>query len=435
MAVRALIAEALAGVLGGRETLDQALAGLRAKGVNDADAAFAQEAVYGTLRHHCSLTARLDANLQRPLKDKDLVLRALILAGMNEILYMATPAHATVHETVEACVQLDRAWAKGLVNALLRKVQRLPVDPSLPVTDEIRHEHPQWLIEALRRDWPEHWQDILLANNARPPLTLRINQAAVSRHDYLQALANQGIAADPLRWSHHGVVIRDARPVRTLPGYTEGWFVVQDEAAQLASPLLACSATDRVLDACAAPGGKTTHLLEATPGLQVVAVDVNARRMRELDDNLKRLRLACTVKVEDVRAYAAAALASGESFTRIMLDAPCSALGVIRRHPDIRLRRSPEDVAVAVARQQLLLQALWPLLAPGGLLLYVTCSVLEAENDGVTGEFLSASTDARLEPIAADWGLATACGRQILPGMDDMDGFYFCRLRKLPHQP
>lgn len=435
MALRALIAEALAAVLGGRETLDQVLAGLRARGVSDADAAFAQEALYGTLRHHCSLAARLDANLQRPLKDKDLVLRALILAGMNEILHMATPAHATVHETVEACVHIDRAWAKGLVNALLRKVQRLPSDPALPVTDEIRHEHPQWLIETLRRDWPEHWQDILLANNARPPLTLRINQAAISRHDYLQVLADQGIAADALHWSPVGAVIRDARPVRTLPGYAEGWFAVQDEAAQLASPLLACAATDRVLDACAAPGGKTTHLLEATPGLQVVAVDVNARRMRELDDNLKRLGLACTVRVEAVEAYAEAALANGESFTRIMLDVPCSALGVIRRHPDIRLRRTPEDVAVAVARQHRLLQALWPLLAPEGLLLYVTCSVLKAENDGVTGQFLAGRTDARIEPIAAEWGLATACGRQILPGMDNMDGFYFCRLRKLPQLP
>ncbi|MBM4229062.1 MAG: 16S rRNA (cytosine(967)-C(5))-methyltransferase RsmB, partial [Gammaproteobacteria bacterium] len=388
--------------------------------------------LYGTLRHHFALSARLDANLQRPLKDKDLVLRALILTGMNEILHMATPAHATVHETVEACVQLDRAWAKGLVNALLRKVQRLPVDPVLPATEEIRHEHPRWLIEALRHDWPDHWPDILKANSARPPSTLRVNQSVVSRDEYLQALASHGIAADPVHWSPHGVVIRDARPVRALPGYAEGWFVVQDEAAQLSSPLLECSTEDHVLDACAAPGGKTTHLLEATPGLRVVAVDVNARRMRELDDNLKRLKLTCMVRVEDVKAYAAAALASGESFTRIMLDAPCSALGVIRRHPDIRLRRSAEDVAVAMARQQQLLQALWPLLAPGGLLLYVTCSVLKAENDGVTGEFLATRSDARIEPIAADWGLATACGRQILPGMDDMDGFYFCRLRKLP---
>ncbi len=210
--------------------------------------------------------------------------------------------------------------------------------------------------------------------------------------------------------------------------------MVQDEAAQLATPLLGCAAGDRVLDACAAPGGKTTHLLGTTPGLEVVAVDINARRMRELEENLKRLKLACAVTVEDVKAYAEAALSRGESFARVMLDAPCSALGVIRRHPDIRLRRSVDDVGIAVTRQQQILQALWPLLAPGGLLLYVTCSVLKAENDGVLGEFLGLHTDARPEPMAAEWGLATAHGRQILPGMDDMDGFYCSLLRKVPRQ-
>lgn len=434
VAVRALIAEALAAVLSGRETLDQALAVLRASGLSDADAAFAQEALYGTLRHYHALGARLDANLQRPLKEKDLVLRALILAGMNETLNMATPAHAAVHETVEACVQIDRAWAKGLVNALLRKMQRLPVDPALPVTEEIRYEHPQWLIDRLRGDWPAHWESILVANNARPPLSLRINRAAITREEYLRTLAARNIAASAMRWSPDGVVIREAQPVRALPGYAEGWFVVQDEAAQLASPLLVCAAGDRVLDACAAPGGKTTHLLGTTPGLEVVAVDINARRMRELEENLKRLKLACTVAVQDVKAYAESALTRGESFTRIMLDAPCSALGVIRRHPDIRLRRSVDDVAIAVDRQQQILQALWPLLAPRGVLLYVTCSVLKAENDGVLEEFLGTHTDACLEPMTVDWGLATACGRQILPGMDDMDGFYFSLLRKVPRQ-
>lgn len=433
--LRALIAEALAAILGGRQTLDQALGALRERGVSDSDAAFAQESLYGTLRHFFSLDARLEACLQRPLRDKDLVLRSLILAGLHESLHMATPAHALVNETVEACVRIDRTWAKGLVNALLRKVQRQPDDPALPVTEEMRHEHPQWLIDQLRQDWPSHWPDILQANNARPPLSLRINHAAVSRDSYLEALADAGIAATALRWSPQGVALTEARPVRSLPGYAEGWFVVQDEAAQLASPLLGCTPDDRVLDACAAPGGKTTHLLETLAASQVVAVDINARRIRELEENLARLRQTCTVVTRDVKSFAEDARARGESFTRIMLDAPCSALGVVRRHPDIRLRRSAADLDVAVARQQLLLAALWPLLAPEGVLLYVTCSVLKAENDGVIGDFLAATPDAQLVPIEAGWGLATGCGRQILPGMDDMDGFYFARLRKASPRP
>lgn len=428
--LRARMAGALAAVLAGEETLDQALGKLRERAGDDPAAAFAQEALYGTLRRYFGLSARLDACLERPLKPRDLPVRALLLLSINECLHMGTPAHAAVHEAVAACALLDRPWAKGLVNAILRGLLRRPEGPAVRETPETRHEHPSWLIDRLFTDWPAEAGAILAADTARPPLTLRVNATLISREDFLAELARRGVRARPTRWSAQGVRIDDVRPVRALPGYAEGWFAVQDEAAQLAVPLLAPTAGDRILDACAAPGGKTTHLLEYAPGASVVAVEVNQRRVRELRENLTRLQLACEVRTEDVRAYAAAASARGETFSQILLDAPCSALGVVRRHPDIRLRRSPEDVAVAAERQLALLCALWPLLAPAGVLLYVTCSILHAENDGVVSAFLARQADARPEQVPVGWGIPTTHGQQILTGMDDMDGFYFARLRQ-----
>ena len=429
-AIRALAANALAAVASEGTSLDAALRALREGCATERDAAFAQECLYGTLRRWFELEARLTSGLARPLKKKDLPLYTLMLLGLYELEHLSTPAHAVIHETVEACSALSREWAKGLVNALLRRAQRgalpLPANPSA----EIHHNHPAWLIEQLREDWPEHWESVLEANNAHPPLCLRVNLGKTTREDYLAALASAGIEASPLRHAPAGIELRVPQSVTTLPGYAAGLFSVQDEAAQIAAPLLACEAGDTVLDACAAPGGKTTHLLELHPDLALTAVDINGRRLREVSENLTRLGVTCDLLQADIALWAPEAAAQGKHFKRILFDAPCSAVGVMRRHPDIRLRRDRGEIERACTRQATLLRALWPLLEADGSLLYVTCSVLKSENVATIREFLAETPDAKAEPIAATWGMTSGPGRQILPGMDGMDGFFFCLLRK-----
>ena len=429
-AIRALAANALAAVAGDGTSLDVALRELRTGCASEREAAFAQECLYGTLRRWFELEARLMSGLSRPLKKKDMPLYTLMLLGLYELEHLSTPAHAVIHETVEACGALSREWAKGLVNALLRRAQRgalpLPANPS----PEILHNHPAWFIELLREDWPDHWASVLEANNRHPPLSLRVNLGKTTREHYLETLANAGIEAIRLRHAPAGIELPEPRAISTLPGYAAGLFSVQDEAAQLAAQLLACEAGETVLDACAAPGGKTTHLLELHQDLALTAVDINGRRLGEVSENLARLGLSCDLMRADVALWAPEAAAAGKRFKRILLDAPCSAVGVIRRHPDIRLRRDRGEVERARAKQATLLRALWPLLEPEGSLLYVTCSILDAENAATVNQFLEETSDATAEPIAATWGVNKGPGRQILPGIDGMDGFFFCLLRK-----
>lgn len=428
--LRAQTATALAAVAGEGRSLDAVLRELRQGGATEREAAFAQQCLYGVLRHWFSLNARLTAGLAHPLKSRDLPLQCLILLGLHELEHLATPAHAVIHETVEACVGLERPWAKGLVNAILRRAQREKLPLPAEANPEASFDHPAWLVDRLRADWPQHWAAILAANAEHPPLTLRVNQLRISRAEYLATLAAAGIEARATRHSPVGVHLVTPQAVSSLPGYVEGWFSVQDEAAQLAAPLLGVAAGDRVLDACAAPGGKTTHLLECEPTLALTALDVSAPRLAETAENLARLGLQCQCIKADATVWAPQAVANGVRFSRIMLDAPCSAVGVIRRHPDIRLHRSEADLGRAGARQARLLRALWPLLEPGGYLLYATCSVLAAENTAVVADFLAETPEAEAVPIEASWGLPAGDGRQILPGMDDMDGFFFCRLHK-----
>ena len=428
--LRAQTANALAAVAGEGRSLDAVLRELRRGGATEREAAFAQQCLYGVLRCWFSLNARLTAALAHPLKSRDLPLQCLILLGLHELEQLSTPAHAVIHETVEACVGLERPWAKGLVNAILRRAQREKLPLPADANPAASFDHPDWLVDRLRADWPQHWMAIVSANAEHPPLTLRVNPLRVSRAEYLATLAAAGIEARATRHSPVGVHLVTPQAVASLPGYAEGWFSVQDEAAQLAAPLLGVAPGDRVLDACAAPGGKTTHLLECEPTLALTAVDVSAPRLAETAENLARLGLQCQCIKADATVWAPQAVASGVRYSRIMLDAPCSAVGVIRRHPDIRLHRCEADLARASARQARLLSALWPLLEPGGYLLYVTCSVLAAENTAVVSGFMAETPDAEVLPIEASWGLPAGLGRQILPGMDGMDGFFFCRLHK-----
>ncbi len=431
-ALRAIVAEALALVLDQGRGLDAAIEYLRGRVPEGQSRAFGQDCIYGVLRFGYRLQWQLSRLLTRPLRRRDGVLRALLLAGLYQLLHGQLPAHAAVAETVAACEPLDRSWAKGLVNAVLRNaLRRREVLEQVPETAiEAHWNHPQWLIAALTAAWPADWQALLAANDRRAPMTLRVNRAQTTREDYLALLAANGIAAAATDHADSGVRLAQAQPVGQLPGFTEGLVSVQDEAAQLAAGLLDLAPGQRVLDACAAPGGKASHMLERMAGaLDVLAVDETAERLRALDENARRLGLALPWQCGDARTLGE--WGPGASFQRILLDAPCSSTGVIRRHPDIKFNRRPSDVPALAATQYALLDGLWPLLEPGGKLLYCTCSVLPQENDEVIARWLATRSDAIALPLAgASWGRSTMHGRQILTGDGNMDGFYYALLGK-----
>lgn len=393
------------------------------------DRALVRACLYGVLRHCFALRAHLKQFVRKPLRAKDADIEALLLLGAYQLLHMDVPAHAAVSQHVEAARELNKTWACRLINAVLRKVAKstLANNPQQPPDEQFNH--PQWLIDCITKAWPEHWADILRNNNQHAPLVLRINQRQLNREDYLAALGEQGIEAEPTQYADNGVVLTSARAVESLPGFAAGWFSVQDEAAQLAAPLLLQTPASRVLDACAAPGGKTGHLLElATPGMQLTSLDNDAERLQRVISNLERLGLTAHTLCAD--AAEPQTWWDGELFDAILLDAPCSATGVIRRHPDIRFHRREADLKALAATQRNLLSALWHCLAPQGHLLYVTCSVLPQENDAAVQHLLESEDDSQHCPILMPSGIKTEWGHQILPGDDGMDGFYFSLLKK-----
>lgn len=397
-----------------------------AKLPDDRERAFTQACVYGVLRHYQALQADLSRFLRRPLRERDFDVTATLLCALFQMRQMRVPAHAAVSASVETLRELGKPWACKLANAVLRSAQRAGAPPG---SNDATGEHPAWLVDATRDAWPERWVEILQANNRQAPLCLRVNTLRTNRDACLARLAAAGIAARANRFAPAAVTLDAARAIERVPGFADGEVSVQDEAAQLAALVLDPHPGERVLDACAAPGGKTAHLVEHAGGqLDVVALDHSADRLEDVRANLKRL--GHTATLEAVDATATADWWDGRLFDRILLDAPCSAVGVIRRHPDIRFHRRVEDIAALAATQARLLNAVWPLLASGGTLLYVTCSYLPAENDDVVAGFLAATADATSLRIAGAWGQPTAHGRQVLPGDDDMDGFYFALLGK-----
>jgi 16S rRNA (cytosine967-C5)-methyltransferase len=423
--------QALTAVLASGESLATALPAAVAGLAEARERAFARELVYGVLRWLPRLDGVLAATLAHPLRPREHAVRAALLLGLYQLLYTRVPAYAAVSETVSLLRASDRAWATGLANAVLRRVDRerdallARVDAD-PVT---RYAHPAWLIEAIREAWPADWQAVLAANNAHPPLTLRVNARRTTRTAYLETLASQGIAARPAPHAPQGVTLEGALEVEALPGFAAGLCSVQDAAAQLAAPLLDLAPGQRVLDACAAPGGKTAHILEIEPALaEVVALEQAPARVALLTATLERLGLEARVARGD--AGDPAGWWDGRPFDRILLDAPCSATGVIRRHPDVKSRRDPAAVAELARGQRRLLAALWPLLAPAGTLLYATCSVLPAENEAVVADFLASHPDAQPEALDCPWGRARGHGRQTLPGDEGMDGFFYARLHR-----
>lgn len=428
---RLAAARALAAVLSGKASLNSSLPAQLDK-VEDRDRGLVQDLAFGTARWQPRLDLLAAQLLQKPFKAADSDVQALLLVGLYQLFYTRIPAHAAIGETVGCADKLKKPWAKGLLNAVLRRAQREGegILAGMARDPVVRTAHPRWLQKSLKAFWPEQWEAICAANNAHPPMILRVNRRHHSRDAYLALLAEAGIAASPCRYSRDGILLAEACDVRGLPGFAEGWVSVQDEAAQLAADLLELAPGQRVLDACCAPGGKTCHLLEAEAGLgEVVAIDLEEKRLARVRENLERLGLDARLIACDARDTAS--WWDGKPFQRILLDAPCSATGVIRRHPDIKLTRQADDIPALAALQSELLDALWPTLEVGGMLLYATCSSLPTENTDVIDAFLARTPGARELDLATEAGLRQSHGRQLLAQEGGHDGFYYAKLIKI----
>lgn len=397
------------------------------------DRGFLQEICYGTLRYYYSLNHTIQSCLNKPIRNKDIDVLALLLVGAYQLFYMRIPEYAAINETVNACIALNKPWAKGLINGVLRNLKREHSDGLNSSDDEqIQFNHPQWLIQQIRQDWPAQADSILTANNQKAPMTLRVNVNKTSRSDYLSLLQQNNILAHVTQYSSCGIQLETSCDVTSLPGFSQGLVSVQDEAAQLCANLLHVDNQHKVIDACAAPGGKACHILETAPDVQLLAIEKESQRLGLIEENLQRLQLKAQCLCADASQPDRWPIDAPESsFDRILIDAPCSATGVIRRHPDIKLLRRKSDIAKLSNLQCALLINLWPLLKKGGLLLYSTCSILKCENDEVLASFLAKADDACLEPIAAEWGVASDFGRQLLPQSNAHDGFFYALLRKI----
>ncbi|WP_336367816.1 16S rRNA (cytosine(967)-C(5))-methyltransferase RsmB [Marinobacter sp. C2H3] len=423
--LRALAARVLLAVEQG-QSLSQCLPPALAEAGDDQRAEL-QALSYGACRWFHRLDDELTGRLNRPLRRQDRIVHLLMIVALFQLRFSERPGYAVLNETVEACRALGRPHLTGLVNGVLRAAER--EGAPTPGTDAARFSHPAWLVDKLRHNWPDHWQAILDANNAQAPMTLRVNARQTTREAYLARLADIGLDARPTEHAPQGIQLAQPVPVDALPGFADGAVSVQDEAAQLCTGLLDLHPGQRVLDACAAPGGKTCAILEACDGLAgVVAIDESADRLSRIDENLDRLGLDATVLQGD--AADTAAWWNGEPFDRILLDVPCSATGVIRRHPDIKLLRRESDITPLAGVQMGLLEALWPLLKPGGRLVYATCSVFPQENHRIIQRFGKQQPDSRLAMPAVAWGLDTGHGRQLFPEIGGHDGFFYSVLEK-----
>ena len=371
----------------------------------------------------------LDRLLAQPLRRKEPAVHALLVLGLVQLEILGLSDYAAVAATVEATRTLKRPHLAGLVNAVLRRWQRERNEwlAALDGAPPTRHAHPAWLADALARDWPDQAEAVLSADNREPPLMLRANRRRTTREALVERLRLDGQAAAPHPWLVDAVVLPHSGDVTRLPGFAEGLFAVQDGAAQVAADLLDIGPGQRVLDACAAPGGKACHLLERTD-LALTALDSDPARLRRIGQNLDRLGLRADLRVGD--AGMPDAWWDGQPYDRILIDAPCSAAGVLRRRPDVRLHRRESDIPTLATLQQRILGALWPLLKPGGRLLYATCSLLRAENEAAVQSLLANATDAHPLPFTLPAGHAAAVGWQILPGDGDLDGMYYAVLKK-----
>lgn len=414
-----------------------------ANDLDEQEKRFAQELCYGLCRWYFLLEYQLNDLLEKPLKNKDRDIHLLLLLGLYQLQFTRVASHAAINETVDAAQFFRKPWAKKVINGVLRTFQRQQesqesvddnavlsasnVAEKIPSADKISH--PQWLQQAIVNAWPAQSKTIFKANNQHPPFTLRINQQHYTVASYLPLLGDIDCSKTP--YSDVGITLANPTDVNTLPGFAEGHSSVQDEAAQLAANLLLVKPKMRVLDACCAPGGKTCHIGEMQNNLQaLVALDLEQRRLQRVTENLQRLQIQAQVICGD--GTQPELWWDGQLFDRILLDAPCSATGVIRRHPDIKLLRQPADINAVAGLQLRLLNALWPLLADGGILLYATCSILPEENTKLIEQFIANNDNVYHDVINAEWGIEQPYGRQLLPQINGHDGFYYARLIKEP---
>jgi len=428
---RLIAANIIKSVIAEGRSLDSALERGLPSTLSTQDRAFVQAMSYGVLRWYEKLNFLLEKLLRKPFRKKDSDLQALGLLGLYQIGYTRVKPHAAVSETVSATKKSGKSWAAATINAVLRNYlrNREELDQEAEKIPHIQTAHPLWLYDAIKDDWPEQQTEILSNNNLQAGMTLRVNSQKTTAQAYLESLEKQNIEASLHPFAREAICLQKAVEIDQLPDFQQGAVSVQDAAAQLAAQLLAPQEGERVLDACAAPGGKSCHLLEISPTIsELVAVDCDAKRIEKIKENLNRLQLKATLITAD------AALTGDwwdkKPFNKILLDAPCSATGVIRRHPDIKWLRTKEDIDNLVIIQQALLEALWPLLAPGGRLLYATCSILKQENELQITRFLANHKDAAEHAIIADWGITRSHGRQIITGESGMDGFYYACLKK-----
>lgn len=429
LTVRAAAAQVITQILAAKGSLSSLLPAISPKIVEN-DRALLQELCFGTCRFYPQLHAYTECLLDKPLRAKDGDVQALLLLGLYQLLHTRIPDHAAIGETVEVTRHIKKPWATNLVNGVLRSFQRdsSKINEFLAENRAFQSNHPAWMEAMINKCWPNQFEELIAANNQHPPFSLRLNTHTISRDDYLVLLDEAGISASATRFSPYGITLEQACDPRKLPHFAEGWLSVQDEAAQLSGDLLQLSPDLRVLDACSAPGGKTGHLLELEPSLRVTALDADERRLGRVRENLTRLGVSAKVVCGD--GTKPNSWWDGELYDRILLDAPCSATGIIRRHPDIKVLRTPDELDRLGELQHQLLKNLWPLLKPGGILLYATCSIMPKENSRVIEAFLTRQKDASCDHLDAEWGLPQPCGRQLLPQVDGHDGFYYARLRK-----
>lgn len=403
--------------------------------IPETDRALLQELSYGVARWSFRLDAIISRLMPKPLRNKDRDVHALLRVGIYQLAYLSIPQHAVINTTVAVTLELKKKWARGFVNALLRRYQREQADIDSWVDTHAPHAFPPWLIDRLHKDWPEDADRIQQDSNRHPPMVLRINVQKESRDTYLNKLISSELSAVASPVVDTALTLNTPCRVQQLPDFEEGHVSVQDTAAQLAAHILNPGPAERVLDACAAPGGKTCHLAELQPQATVTALDNSDRRSERITENVDRLQLGNQVTSLVGDAQAPKGWWDGNHYDAILMDAPCTGTGVLRRHPDIKLLRRPEDVDNLVNIQKMMLRALWPLVKPGGRFLYATCSVLKCENEQQIASFLQETPDAHMTPLPesvrrTDWGKTGEYGTQILVGDHGMDGFFYALLTR-----
>lgn len=399
--------------------------------------ALLKELCFGVCRHYPTLNSVALSLLNQPFEEKDIDLYAILLLGLYQLTHMNTPDHAAVNESVEACRLLKKDWATKLVNAVLRRYQREcdEIIENLSAMPSVEYNMPKWLVKRFNKHWPDHLESIIEASNIHPPMCIRVNEDQVSRETYLESLSDKGIKADIGEYSTSAIYLQNAQNVMDLPGFMDGLCSVQDEAAQLSAHILNPEADEKILDACAAPGGKTGHLLEKAPSSQLTAVELEPWRLEKIESNLERLGYPVSLICAD--AGDLDAWWDGNTFDKVLLDVPCSATGVIRRNPDIKINRKPADINELIEIQKQIVDQVWKTVKAGGYMLYATCSLMPEENEQQVARFLEEHKDAMEVPLNTlnsslelNWGEAVSHGRQLMPTINGHDGFYYCLIRK-----